>query len=261
MTNVQKEGLCKAVNAAWEVDQTRDSFYAKHMATRAPAFRNHLFSVGRVTFEAHKNLMPCVLFARAGEVRVFGEGHDISAPIIRCRTDRLHTVVVGEGGAEILYLDGVQSEAGLADFSELDTRFAGIPDAVKAGDYAAIDRFRHDLAPTAPEPDIEVLKIIEVLYAAPMERLTQTQLSERLGLERTQALKHFKVNTGQTFRKFKMWTALVATVHRIMSGQKIGSAGIDSGFSDAAHVARTARDIFGITPTNGTGALSGFRTV
>lgn len=231
------------------------------MAARIPGFRNHLFSVGPVTFEAHKNLMPCVIFARTGEVRVFGEGHDISAKIIRCETGRMHTLVIGEGGAEILYLDGVQSEAGLADFSELDSQFADIPDAVKAGDHGAIDSFRYALSPNTPEPDIEVLKIVETLYAAPMERLTQTQLSERLGLERTQALKHFKVNTGQTFRKFKMWTASVATVQGIMSGQNIGSAGIDSGFSDAAHVARTAREIFGITPTNGTSALNSFLTV
>lgn len=231
------------------------------MVTRVPNFRNHLFSVGPVTFEAHKNLMPCVLFARTGRVRVYGGGYDISARIIRCKTGRTHTVVVDEGGAEILYLDGLQSEGALADFSELDPRFSGIPDAVKSRNHSAIDRFRRDLAPNTPEPDIEVLKIVEMLYSAPMERLTQTQLSNHLGLERTQALKHFKVNTGQTFRKFKMWTASVATVHGIMNGQKIGSAGIDSGFSDAAHVARTARDIFGITPTNGTGALSSFLTV
>lgn len=226
-----------------------------------PAFRNHLFSFGPADLAAHKNLMPCVIFGRTGVVRVRGDRQEISAPIVRIKPNVTHSVLIDEGGAEILYLDGLPSEPGLADFSELHSDYSDIPAAVKAEDRNEIDNFRQSLSPHAHQPDIEILKIIDRIYGAPMDRMTQFQLSARLGLERTQALKHFKINTGQTFRKFKLWAATVATVRGVMSGQNIGSAGIDSGFSDAAHVARTAKEIFGITPTNGIGAMTGFVTV
>jgi AraC-like DNA-binding protein len=80
-------------------------------------------------------------------------------------------------------------------------------------------------------------------------------------MERSQALKYFKDTTGQTFRRFKKWTASVTVTKCVLGGQIIAHAGLDAGFSDAAHTSRTARELFGLTPTAGIGSLRSITTL
>lgn len=74
-------------------------------------------------------------------------------------------------------------------------------------------------------------------------------------------MRHFKATTGQTFRKFKIWAAMMCAVDAAHNGEKIGLAGIQAGLSDAAHLTRTAATLFGITPTQGLSGLSGFTSM
>nr|WP_298930270.1 AraC family transcriptional regulator [uncultured Erythrobacter sp.] len=205
--------------------------------------------------------MPCVLFGVSSPVLVAGENESLCADIVCIKPDVPHAVSISGGGAEILFLDGLQFSQERPDFSSLDESFSAVPKAVKDGEVTAIEALRNELSRPMPDPDQQVLDIAARMYAAPMRRLSQVELAEQLGLERTQALKHFKSNTGLTFRKFKIWCASIATVRRVIAGDNIGAAGIDSGFSDAAHVARTARDVFGITPSKGIAALTQFKTI
>jgi methylphosphotriester-DNA--protein-cysteine methyltransferase len=91
--------------------------------------------------------------------------------------------------------------------------------------------------------------------------MTQDELALNLGLERTQALKYFKSVTGQTFRRFKKWAASVTVTSFVFDGQVIGQAGMDAGFSDAAHTSRTVKELFGLTPTDGVKSLRGIATL
>lgn len=226
-----------------------------------PRFRNHLFSFEAAELAMHKNLTTCVIFGRTQPVLVANGQMELEADIICIKPDILHRVSVREGGAEIMYLDGILLPDSTDVFEHIDTSKKRIPDAFKMANHQAINDFRLELEGQRLPPDPLIMEIVEQLYTGSHERMSQEALSQKLGLERTQALRHFKGNTGQTFRKFKIWAAVVATAHGTFSGEQIGLAGVDAGFSDAAHTARTAMATFGITPTRGLSGLTMMSTL
>jgi AraC-like DNA-binding protein len=231
------------------------------MRGKQPAFRNHLFSVAATELVLHQNLMTCVIFACENPVLVANESVSLEAGIICIQPGILHRVVVREGGANIVYLDGVQLRKAHVPFKRIDERWRDVPKGFEDGVQKRITDFRHEIAQKRPAPDPKVMAIVERIYEAPFERMSQDELSDRLGLERTMALRHFSAATGQTFRKFKIWAGIVAAARDAHQGQKIGLAGIDAGFSDASHMARIAKEVFGVTPTKGLGGLINMQTL
>jgi AraC-like DNA-binding protein len=83
-------------------------------------------------------------------------------------------------------------------------------------------------------------------------------LAQRLGLERTRALRLFKEATGTTFRQFKRWTGLQHAARLIVSGAGVRTAAMDAGFADTAHLTRTFKQCFGLTPSQ---AIAGLPTI
>lgn len=181
--------------------------------------------------------------------------------MIIIKPDVPHRVMVRQGGAEIIYFDGVHLPQRAAAFTGLDASWRGFPCAFEREDHAAVSGLRLFLGGSRPTPDPQVMRSVAQLYAAPFARMGQAELARALGLERTQALRHFKATTGQTFRKFKIWAALVAAARSAHQGERIGIAGVDAGFSDATHTARMAMTTFGLTPTAGLGHLTQMQTL
>ncbi|MEP4195746.1 MAG: hypothetical protein ABJL99_08945 [Aliishimia sp.] len=231
------------------------------MQAKPPSFRNHRFSLDATELAMHKNLMTCVIFARDRPVLVANDFASLEAEIICIQPGIQHRVVVPKGGAEIVYLDGVQLRQSNLAFKRIDAQWRHVPRSFEDGNHKLITDLRHHLADKRPAPDPKAMEIVEQLYTAPFERMSQTELSEKLGLERTMALRHFKTTTGQTFRKFKIWAGIVAVARHAHQGEKIGIAGIDAGFADAAHTARTAMEVFGMTPTKGLSGLTKMQTL
>jgi Helix-turn-helix domain len=55
--------------------------------------------------------------------------------------------------------------------------------------------------------------------------------------------------TGMTFRRFKQWSALQHAARQIAAGELVRTAAMDAGFADTAHLTRTFRASFGLTPS------------
>lgn len=231
------------------------------MKAKRPAFRNHLFSVAETELILHQNLMTCVIFACENPVLVTTDSVSLEAGIICIQPGILHRVVVGGGGANIVYLDGVQLHQARVPFKRIDARWHDVPKGFEDGSQKRITDFRNEIDQKRPAPDPNVMEIVERIYENPFERMSQDELADTLELERTMALRHFKAATGQTFRKFKIWAGIVSAARAAHQGQNIGLAGIDAGFSDAAHTARIAMEVFGVTPTKGLGGLINMRTL
>ena len=166
---------------------------------------------------------------------------------------QVHTHRVGRTGR------GVRDD--FDDFQPLSNDWQSIPESFYNKQHLAIENFRTFLNRDTEMPNQPISEVIEALYAMPLNRMTQDELAANLGLERTLALKYFKDVTGQTFRRFKKWAASVTVTSSVFNGQIIGHAGIDAGFSDAAHTSRTARELFGLTPTAGVNSLRGISTL
>lgn len=231
------------------------------MSNPVYCFQNHRFSVDAHELSLHQNLMTCVIVGRQRPV-IVSDDHDwISAQFVSVKPGVPHRVTVPDGGAEIIYLDGVQMAAGRSAFTKLPPEWRALPDAFDAQDHAALSTFRDLLNADNSPPDPDIMKIVHQLYADPITRMSQSDLADALGLERTQALRHFKATTGQTFRRFKIWAAIVAATRSAHQGAQIGLAGIETGFADAAHLARTASSVFGVTPTAGLSGLAGIVTL
>lgn len=231
------------------------------MPAHTKTFQNHLFAFDAGELGLHKNLMPCVIFGRQNPVLVANEMMQLDAQIVCIKPGIPHRVVVRSGGADIIYFDGVHLATTLDDFEMLDPEWRMFPDVFEHADPVTVTRFRTRLEGTRPPPDPKVIEIVRHLYTTPMIRMSQIDLARHLGLERTQALRHFKYTTGQTFRKFKIWAAILATARSTHQGEQIGLAGVDAGFSDAAHTARTAMATFGLTATDGLSRLTKMRTL
>ena len=228
------------------------------MPSFAPAFRNHKFSFDKGELGMHENLMTCVIVGRREPVLVCDDSDQREAHAICIKPDVPHRVAIQEGGAEIVYLDGVKLDENAPKFGELSEAWQNLPQAIEARDHMALASYRQTLNRDDIPSDAGVMRIVERLYKDPFERLSQLDLAQELQLERTLAMRHFKSTTGQTFRKFKIWAAMMCAVDAAFNGEKIGLAGIQAGFSDAAHLTRTAATLFGITPTQGLSGLSGF---
>lgn len=97
--------------------------------------------------------------------------------------------------------------------------------------------------------------ILTDLAAEPITRMNQAELAKRLGLERTQALRLFKNSTGMTFRQFKRWTGLQHAARLIVAGALVRTAALDAGFADTAHLTRTFKQCFGLTPSQAIAGL------
>ncbi len=224
-------------------------------------FHNHRFSVDAHELALHQNLMACVIIGRQQPVTVSDDRDWLTAQFTSIKPGVPHRVIVPDGGAEIIYLDGVQMSAARSAFAPLTPEWRALPDAFQTQDHAALSAFRDLLNAGLSPPDPDIMKIVHKLYADPFTRMSQSDLANALGLERTQALRHFKATTGQTFRRFKIWAAIVAATRSAHQGAQISLAGIETGFADAAHLARTASTVFGVTPTAGLSGLTGIVTL
>lgn len=231
------------------------------MPTSHHVFHNHLFYFDEGTLSLHKNLMTCVIVGKQHPVIVSNDDEWAEAEIICIRPGIPHRVLVKEGGADIIYLDGVCLPPNANAFQPQPSDWRALPAAFENADPIKVNSFREILQPNLSPPDQSIMQIVHRLYDDPFTRLSQIELAQHLTLERTQALRHFKATTGQTFRKFKIWAAIVAATRIAVSGTQIGHAGVEAGFSDAAHLARTAATVFGITPTKGLSGLKGMQTL
>ncbi|MDT0596054.1 AraC family transcriptional regulator [Glaciecola petra] len=231
------------------------------MSQQYTHYRSHMFSLAESELELHENLITCVIFSNNELVCVSNDNKELKAKIICIKPGVNHRVSIPAGGAEILYFDGVNLSANFTAFESLESEWEHIPAAFKKYEFDIIESFRIFLNGGKTSPNLPILAVIEELYSSPLDRMTQDKLAEKLGLERTQALKYFKSVTGQTFRRFKKWAASVTVISNVFNGQNISLAGIDAGFSDAAHTSRTARELFGLTPSSGANSLRNITTL
>lgn len=79
------------------------------------------------------------------------------------------------------------------------------------------------------------------------------RLTEAAALASTSAsrLSHrFSAEIGLPFRRFVLWTRMKRAVEATRAGGDLTAAAAAAGFSDAAHLSRTFRAMFGLSPSN-----------
>lgn len=219
-------------------------------------FATSVFSVDVDGVAAHCNPVACVISGIRGSVSVIGGGERVTGDIVLIRPGIEHKVVCHGGGINALYLDGL-AWPGRAALAE--SLCGGIGDVAVAAMFQgseAQDELRRRLATGLPPGPQPLAAVIEELSSGPMSRMTQFELADRLRMERTGALRLFKASTGQTFRRFKQWSGLRHAARQIASGDLVRTAALDAGFADTAHLSRTFRLSFELTPSEAVAGLA-----
>jgi AraC-like DNA-binding protein len=210
-------------------------------------FSTAVFSVRVDRLAPHGNPVPSVLMGLRGPVTVVSANECASGDILFIRPGVEHGVICA-GGINVMYLDGFHY-SDIGPFARRlpadDERIAVDAVLQKSG---AAHELRCRLKVGADRYLQRLGSIIADLIAEPMSRMTQFELADRLKMERTSALRTFKAATGQTFRRFKQWSALQHAARQIAAGELVRTAAMDAGFADTAHLSRTFRMSFGLSP-------------
>jgi AraC-like DNA-binding protein len=218
-------------------------------------FSTSVFSVDVTSIAPHCNPVPCILTGRTRSLTLVSRADVVTGDILLIRPGVEHGVICS-GGINVMYLDGLpwSGSNGLAE--RLHGRLADLAiDAMFRGSDAQV-ALRQRLGSETSQLPPHLMAVIEDLIAEPMSRMTQRELSERLHMERTRALRLFKAATGQTFRRFKLWSGLQHAARKIASGELVRTAAMDAGFADTAHLSRAFRTSFGLTPSEAIAGLA-----
>lgn len=225
------------------------------------SFATSVFSVDVDGVAPHCNPVTCVISGIRGSVSVIGGGEQVTGEVVLIRAGVEHKVICKGSGINAMYLDGLAWPGRAALAERLSGSIGDLALDAIFQNVEAQDELRRRLTVDAP-PYFQKLgpqslvTVIEELASDPMSRMTQFELARRLQMERTGALRLFKVVTGQTFRRFKQWSGLRHAARQIASGELVRTAAMDAGFADTAHLTRTFRLSFGLTPSEAIAGLA-----
>lgn len=206
------------------------------------------FPVGSRALAPHANAVTTLLVGRTGPVRLEYEGVRVEGGMLLVRPDVVHGVAFAERGADVLYLNGLAFPFEVPLGQALTGKLAQAAQDAMQGGASAVADLRDRLAGAAPlRPDVAA--VVRAIYADPMARMTQDELAQRMGMERTRALRAFAAATGQSFRMFKLWFAVQHATQAMAEGALVRTAAMDAGFADTAHLSRMFRRAFGLTPS------------
>ena len=212
-------------------------------------FVDALLPVGCRKLAAHANAVTCVLVGRTGPLRLDRDGKRVDGDVLLVRPGVVHAVALAERGADVLYLNGLAFPFDAPLAQVLGGALGYLASDALRGDRCAMNELRARLTLRAPRLPTGIKEVVRAIYAEPMERMSQADLASRLHMERTRALRCFKAATGQTFRDFKRWSALLHAAQLMAQGALVRTAAMDAGFADTAHLTRVFRHSFGLTPS------------
>ncbi|WP_338863566.1 AraC family transcriptional regulator [Myxococcus stipitatus] len=211
-----------------------------------------------------------LMFRREGtlSLRVGTAKADTRAAGILVGPDVSHSVDARGGDVLLLFVepesqDGVRLHASLTgevrlfDEAERDTLLASLPREGPLPHAAVGPWMESTLAalagPSQASPSRmhpRVRKLLRHLRAEPAPDDTSLEtLSQVAGLSSGRLMHVFTESTGVPLRPYLLWLKLQRSAGAIAAGRSLGEAAHAAGFSDAAHLTRTFRRMFGTAPS------------
>lgn len=87
---------------------------------------------------------------------------------------------------------------------------------------------------------------IHVINGLDIKRISAAGLAKRINVSESRLLHLFKSSLGISLRRFLLWLRVRDAVMHIIGGESFSEAAYSAGFSDAAHLTRTFKSMFGI---------------
>ena len=119
-----------------------------------------------------------------------------------------------------------------------------------------LDRFNTEPGPTSTATDPRVAEARRIVRSRLSDgRIAADDIAGAVGLSQSRLAALFRKETGVPLRAFVLWARLQKAVEAVAGGRSLTEAALEAGFSDAAHLARTFRRMFGTTLSQGVGQL------
>lgn len=175
-----------------------------------------------------------------------GRGCAIAQLFIEPETTAGRALVARHGGAGIAPLADIPPDA-LSPFAlALESR--RYDDAALAG--AARGLIDHLAGPLPARPDARrrLDGMLGRIAASLPQGLTLEELAREVHLSPGRTRHLFVAETGITFRGYILWLRINRAVELMMQGHSWTHAAHEAGFADSAHLSRTFRRVFGLSP-------------
>lgn len=214
--------------------------------------------------EPHQHHNLHLILARAGTIRVQVDELRDTAGVLT-RPDVEHAIDATGHEVVILFVDpeSVPGASLLSRFVEPalffadETRDALLAELPATPGSADLDAWAHatlatltDGAWTRPRMHPLVRRLLDELRDDALDdEVTLERLAERVGLSPSRLMHVFTESVGIPIRPYLRWLRVQRAATAIVTGMPLATAAIEAGFSDAAHMSRTFKQMFGLTPS------------
>jgi AraC-like DNA-binding protein len=222
------------------------------------------------TSEGHSHHAIHLVFCREGELRVRGESGRrwrraaglITAPDVPHAIDAIGSVIFvvfidPESAVGMRYAAWLSGKVRTLSSSQREWALARLPDSEATPQQLhewltmVLDALGGDgsLPPRRLHPGVR--RALERLQSASSEGdLSLDVLARTAKLSRGRFMHVFAESVGIPLRRYLLWRRLQRATIGIAVGHALARAAIDAGFTDAAHMSRTFRRMFGMTPSS-----------
>jgi transcriptional regulator GlxA family with amidase domain len=95
----------------------------------------------------------------------------------------------------------------------------------------------------------KLLRLLRTQLADADADVSLPHLAGLVGLSEGRLVHVFSESMGIPLRRYLLWMKLQRATAAVVSGMSLGEAAAEAGFSDSAHMSRTFRRMFGMTPS------------
>lgn len=204
-----------------------------------------------------------LLLARTGDLRVRVGGDEHRAPGVLTAPDVKHAVEAADRVVVLAFwdpesVDGASLRAtfrGSVRLISEDERRALLVDLPDVPGRDDLDAFLARAvgalaAPGArPRMDPRVRELLQVLRDDAEIDTSLEALAARVGLSPSRLMHVFTESVGTPLRPYLLWLKLQRAATSIVNGVALTEAAVHAGFADAAHMSRTFRRMFGMSPS------------
>jgi AraC-like DNA-binding protein len=161
-----------------------------------------------------------------------------------------------EGPEYRSFADAVSVNEGIAAFEPSPRASAGLRAlCAKGGSIEEADAVCRawlglgDIDPGLRPLDVRLVRILRLLQTAVNQPVRLQTLANELNVSPTWLSHRFAQEVGLPLRRYVVWLRLRRAVESVLRGASWTQAAHAAGFSDSAHLSRSFRENFGISPT------------
>lgn len=220
--------------------------------------------------ELHRHHAAQICVSLEGTLRVESDGDIVESSAVIVAPDHPHRMDAGDGRILAIYLEPESDEyASLiapllnVDDSEQLRAFEPAPDELKSlqsqSDAKTDPRLVWSVCTSAvglgscPTPrrsgDARVEQVIAIIQNAPSATHSVNRLATAVHISPSRLSHLFRDNVGVSIRRYIVWSRIRQVVQLAINGSTLTEAAHAAGFSDAAHMSNSFRQMFGFAPS------------